>query len=90
MGAFPVLRRGRRRDLGDGYRLGAYFLEDSLHRPTGPLDRALALLVLCLFVNCIVILLRTMRRFEDEAERMLPGPLDPDAGKNAARSGARS
>jgi hypothetical protein len=63
--------------------LGTYFLGDSLHRPTGPL-------VHCLFVTCIVILLRNMRRLEDEAERMLPGPLDLNAGKNEARSRSNS
>jgi membrane protein DedA with SNARE-associated domain len=70
--------------------LGAYYLGDSLHRPTDPLGIALAVLVLCLFVTCLVILLRNMRRLEDEAEQMLPGPLDPDVGKNEARSGSRS
>ncbi len=40
-----------------------------------------AVLVLCLFVTCIFILLRNIRRLEDLAERMLPGPLDPDVGK---------
>jgi membrane protein DedA with SNARE-associated domain len=69
---------------------GAYYLGDSLHRPTGPLGIALALLVLCLVVPCLVLLLRTMRRLEDEAQRMLPGPLDPHAGNNAARSGSSS
>jgi membrane protein DedA with SNARE-associated domain len=63
--------------------LGAYYLGDSLHRPTGPPGIALALLVLCL-----VILFRNLRWFEDEAVRMLPGPLDQDAGNNAARSGS--
>ncbi|HYB00450.1 MAG TPA: hypothetical protein VED37_09570 [Ktedonobacteraceae bacterium] len=70
--------------------LGAYYLCDSLHRPTGPLGIALAALVLCLFLTCIVILLQNIRRLEDEAERMLPGPLDPDVGKKEARDRSRS
>ena len=61
--------------------LEAYYLGDSLHRPTGPLGIALTVLVLCLFAFCIFTLLRNMRRLEDVAERMLPGPLDLDAGK---------
>jgi membrane protein DedA with SNARE-associated domain len=61
--------------------LGAYYLGDSLHRPMGPLGIAFTVLVLCLFVTCIFILLRNIRRLEDFAERMLPGPLDPDVGK---------
>jgi membrane protein DedA with SNARE-associated domain len=61
--------------------LGAYYLGDSLHRPTGPLGIALTVLVLCLFAICIRILLRNIRRLEDIAERMLPGPLDMGAGK---------
>ncbi len=42
---------------------------------------ALTVLVLCLFAFCIRILLRNVRRLEDVAERMLPGPLDMGAGK---------
>ena len=61
--------------------LGAYYLGDSLHRPTGPLGIGLTVLVLCLFAICIRILLRNIRRLEDIAERMLPGPLDMSAGK---------
>jgi hypothetical protein len=65
--------------------LGAYYLGDSLHRPTGPLGIALTVLVLGLFVTCIFVLLRimrrNMRRLEDLAERMIPGPLDPFVGK---------
>jgi membrane protein DedA with SNARE-associated domain len=61
--------------------LGAYYLGDSLRRPTGPLGIALTVLVLCLFAFCIFTLLGTMRRLEDVAERMLPGPLDLGAGK---------
>jgi membrane protein DedA with SNARE-associated domain len=61
--------------------LGAYYLGDSLHRPTGPLGIALTVLVLCLFAFCIFILLRNVRRLEDVAERMPPGPLDLVAGK---------
>jgi len=61
--------------------LGAYYLGDSLHRPTGPLGIALTVLVLCLFAICIRILLRNIHRLEDIAERMLPGPLDIGVGK---------
>jgi membrane protein DedA with SNARE-associated domain len=61
--------------------LGAYYLGDSLHRPTGPLAIALAVLVLCLVVTCLVLLLRTMRRFEDEAERCFPVHLIRMPGK---------
>jgi hypothetical protein len=66
--------------------LGASYLRDSVHRPTGMLGIALAVLILCLFVTCIVILLRNMRWLEDKAERMLPGPLDPDAEKNRSKN----
>jgi hypothetical protein len=60
---------------------GAYVLGDSFHRPTGPLGIALAVLVLCLFVTCIAILLRNLKRLEDQAVRMLPDPLALDVGK---------
>ena len=56
-------------------------LGDSLHRPTGPLRIGLTVLVLCLFAICVRILLRNIRRLEDIAERMLPGPLDMGAGE---------
>ncbi len=49
--------------------LGAYYLGDSFHRPTGPPGIALTVLVLCLFLSCLMLLLRHMRQFEDEAER---------------------
>jgi len=68
--------------------LGAYYLGDSLHRPTRPLGIALTVLVLCLFMTCLRILLRKMRRLGDEAERTFPGPLDLNAGqtkRNAER-----
>ena len=58
-----------------------YVLGDSFHRPTGPLGIALAVLVLCLFVTCIAILLRNLKRLEDQAVRMLPDPLALDVGK---------
>jgi len=61
--------------------LGAYYLGDSFHRPTGPLGIALTVLVLCLFLSCLMLLLRHMRQFGDEAERAFPGPLDLDAGR---------
>ena len=61
--------------------LGAYYLGDSLHRPTGPLGIALTVLLLCLFMTCLILLLRHVRPFGDEAERMFPGSLDLDAGQ---------
>jgi len=63
--------------------LGAYYLGDSLHRPTGPLGIALTALVLCLFVTCIFLLLRNMRRLDDVTERTFPGPLDLNGGKRS-------
>ena len=67
--------------------LGAYYLGDSLHRSTRPLGVALTVLVLCLIATCIFIVLRTIRRLEDVAERMLPGPLELDAGKKKHDAG---
>jgi membrane protein DedA with SNARE-associated domain len=61
--------------------LGAYYLGDSLHRPTGPLGIALLVLVLCLFMACLFLLLRNMRRLGEEAELAIPGPLDLFAGE---------
>ena len=67
--------------LGTVIGLGAYYLGDSLHRPTRPLGIALTVLVLCLFVVGIFFLFRHMRRFGDEAERAFPGPLQLGAGQ---------
>jgi membrane protein DedA with SNARE-associated domain len=67
--------------------LGAYYLGDSLHRPTGPLGIALTVLVLCLFMIYLFRLIRHMRQFEEEAERMFPSSLDLDAGQTKRNAG---
>jgi membrane protein DedA with SNARE-associated domain len=58
--------------------LGAYYLGDALHRPTGPLGIAFLMLVLCLFVACLFFLLRNLPKLEEQAELAIPGPLDLD------------
>jgi len=61
--------------------LGAYYLGDSLRRPTGSLGIAILVLVLCLFITGLLFLLRNVRRLEDEADLAFPGPLELYAGE---------
>jgi membrane protein DedA with SNARE-associated domain len=59
------------------YGLGGYFLGDNIHRLTGPIGPVTVVLAVLLIIAGIVIVRRQEQRLADEAERALPGPLDP-------------
>jgi membrane protein DedA with SNARE-associated domain len=58
------------------YGTGAYLLGDQVHRLTGSVGKALAVLAVLAIIAAIVFLKRNEQRLEDEAEAAMPGPLD--------------
>jgi len=59
------------------YGLGGYFLGDNIHRLTGPIGPITLMLAVLLMLAGIVIMRSHEQRLADEAERALPGSLDP-------------
>ncbi len=59
------------------YGLGGYYLGDNIHRLVGPVGTVLLVLAVLLMLAGIVIVRRQEQRLADEAERALPGPLNP-------------
>ena len=57
------------------YGIGAYFLGKEIRRVAGPIALVIGLAALIAIVTCIVFLRRNEKRLEDEAERVLPGPI---------------
>ena len=57
------------------YGLGGYLLGDNIHRLVGPVGIVLLVLAVLLILVGIVVVRRSEKRLEDEAERALPGPL---------------
>src|SRR5258708_34116381 len=59
------------------YGVVGYLLGDNIHRLTGPIGPITLVLAVLLMLAGIVIMRRHEQRLADEAERVLPGPLDP-------------
>jgi membrane protein DedA with SNARE-associated domain len=59
------------------YGLAAYYLGEEVHRVSGPVGTAAVALALIAIGAVIFVLRRNEARWEDEAERALPGPLRP-------------
>ena len=59
------------------YGVGGYYLGDNIHRLVGPVGTVLLVLAALLMLAGIVIVRRQEQRLADEAERALPGPLNP-------------
>ncbi len=55
--------------------LGGYLLGDNVHRLEGPIGYITAAIAIAFTVALYVFLQRNEKRLADEAERMLPGPL---------------
>ncbi len=71
---------------------GAYALGHNIHRLAGPVGATIGVIALAVIVAALVFLRRNEKRLEDEAERVLPGPIRKDAGRlsrQAARSGSQ-
>jgi membrane protein DedA with SNARE-associated domain len=58
------------------YGLGGYFLDDNIHRLTGPIGPITLVLAVLFILVGIVVVRRNEQRLADEAEWALPGPLD--------------
>jgi len=58
------------------YGYGAYALGDQVHRLTGIVGKALAVLAVLAIIAALVFLKRNEQRLEEEAEAAMPGPLD--------------
>ncbi|MGI8914382.1 MAG: DedA family protein [Chloroflexota bacterium] len=58
------------------YGYGAYVLGDQVHRFTGTVGKALAVVAVFAIIAAVVFLKRNERRLEEEAEAAMPGPLD--------------
>ena len=59
------------------YGTGAYLLGDQVHRLSGTVGKVLLGLAALVIVAAVVFLRRNERRLEAEAERAIPGPLEP-------------
>src|SRR5438132_4245793 len=55
--------------------LGGYLLGDNVHRLTGPVGAVALVLAVLVIIAFLVFLRRNEHRWEEEAERALPGPL---------------
>ena len=68
------------------YGLGYYFLADLLEGLGTPFAVALIVIAVAVAVAGIVFVRRNLHRWEEEAERALPGPLDPRLRRRARHS----
>jgi len=59
------------------YGLGGYYLGDNIHRLTGPLGPITLALAVLLMLAGIVFVRSNEQHLANEAERALPGPLNP-------------
>lgn len=57
------------------YGFGAYFLGHNIHRLAGPIGATIGIIALIVIIAWFIFLRRNEKRLEDEAERVLPGPI---------------
>ncbi len=69
--------------------LGAYFLGNNIHRLTGPVAIISIILAVLIIIAFVIFVRRNEHRLEEEAERALPGPLDPSPDKKQSQQDVR-